>query len=361
MPIRESYTKVRSYIACPYQFYLTYEKRLKVPRNLSLILGSAVHKMVSMLCRLKKNPEAEARRLGLEGEQAKTLLYFTTRKKLNGFWWKIMWPEYCKGLEAKSKLVDNPTAIRFPEWCKTEKQRQDELHKFGAYGAKMLLEYYDDNENNPLPFLVEKSLTVSLVDEIGTGIKLIGTLDQARKDTKGRPYIIDLKSGFRRFRTEAQIIERNPQHTHKSALKRMLIEQLPLQEDLQLAIYDFLFEKTFGYRAWRLGFYFLKDREVLLIEPEKLNRKNALEVIRYVVSNTSRGYFPKLHDPRKCSYCDFFEACTKEQDLRLCPSVPIGKIDEPRDITILREQILSEITPQYKQLRLKLKYPVRAR
>ena len=135
------------------------------------------------------------------------------------------------------------------------------------------------------PLMVEKELIVDLPD---LDVKLKGVIDLVETDFS----ITDFKTT-----------------TAKWSKKRLK------DSYLQMQIYKFLFEKSFGNVISYLRFRIIYAKQASNIKDQKLSVKASdldtskmFDIIRYVVENIREGVFYK-NENYTCGYCEFKDLC----------------------------------------------------
>ena len=139
------------------------------------------------------------------------------------------------------------------------------------------------------PLMVEKELEIELAK---FGLKLKGIIDLVEQDFS----ITDFKTTNSKW--------------SKSRLKRSF---------LQMMIYKFLFEKSFGEVNSKLKLQILcssntkkVSHQEILVNPGDISFEKMFSIIDYVVNNISREIFYK-NESYQCGFCDFKGICNPKK------------------------------------------------
>ncbi|MCK4836063.1 MAG: PD-(D/E)XK nuclease family protein [Candidatus Aminicenantes bacterium] len=148
------------------------------------------------------------------------------------------------------------------------------------------IKYFENNLAPGItPLMVEKELEVELAE---VGVRLKGILDLVEQDFS----ITDFKTTNAKW--------------SGSRMKRSF---------LQMVIYKYLFEQSFGLINPKLKLKILyanpsknvKYQEVFL-NPDDIDLKQMFKIIHYVVENISKGVFYK-NESYICGFCEFNDIC----------------------------------------------------
>lgn len=162
----------------------------------------------------------------------------------------------------------------------------DEVEKRGIAFIKHFL---SDIASAIDPLMVEKELEVELPE---IGVRLRGIIDLVEKDLS----LTDFKTATAKW-TKDKI---------KSSY-------------LQMVIYKYLFEKTFGDVILQLKFRVIYSKNSSHIKNQLITRNaadfnegNMVSVIKYVVENISSGVFYK-NESFFCGFCEHLDICQKSK------------------------------------------------
>lgn len=167
-------------------------------------------------------------------------------------------------------------------WEKTPEEQQNRGMAFINYFLKQIA--WGIN-----PLMVEKELEIELTD---IGVKLKGIIDLVEQDFS----ITDFKTTNSKW--------------SKTRLKSSF---------LQMIIYKFLFEKTFGEVNSKLRLQILcsgnakkVSHQEVFIKQEDISTEKMLNVIEYVVDNIRKEIFYK-NESYLCGFCDFKAICNSKK------------------------------------------------
>jgi hypothetical protein len=336
---------------CPYLYKLSREERprILVPTSPKAVLGEALHDAVNRFLYqiLNDNPRMKKLRQKRLAEGKNDRYFYLTS---SGFL------KFCAGLiiaslegeSSTSHLVRNKRPIRWPEDA-SPKQIEELKERLLLTGLAMARDYYIANQEKPAPFLREQPLRASIRQEVGSGVVLSGRIDQARKNSFDRVYIIDLKFGFDGF--EWQLSKATDEATRKT------IVLTQLETDPQIIAYWILYEKKYGTPPHRVGFYYLQSGQYYFVECTAGQIDNFFEIIRSILISGEKENFPPLgmyHG--SCRYCAYSGACKHYQQAKARKVFTIEEAEEclPQSESLMRqlENELKEIN--YEEQRLKL-------
>lgn len=258
-----SASQIGMYLRCPKQYEFRYIKGLKRPPNLSLVVGSSVHKSIEL------NYETK----------------FTKKKPI----------ERDAALDAFS--------MTFEEMHKEADFDGEDPGKAKDRGYSWAEAHYDfvAPTLNPLTkpeleFRVDvpgvKRKLLGYVDIIGEPVSKIAAPKKA-KTAKPKRIIFDNKTSKRRY------------------------DRLSVELSIQLTSYDFAHEQVFGARPDGVGFDVLTQdrgepavqRLVTTREPGELKR--FVENVVSVEKGIDAGVFPSVDDAKVCSWCGYRDLCNK--------------------------------------------------
>lgn len=154
-------------------------------------------------------------------------------------------------------------------------------------GAAFVKHFFNDIASDIDPLMVEQELEVELP---GIGIRLRGIIDLVEKDFS----ITDFKTTTAKW--------------SKDKIKNSY---------LQMVIYRYLFEKSYGDVISHLKFRILYSKKAANVKDQLITRNAAdfetekmFDVIRYVVENISNGVFYK-NESFYCGFCEHLDTCQK--------------------------------------------------
>ena len=165
-------------------------------------------------------------------------------------------------------------------WKTSETANRDRGLAFVRYFVKEMASSLD-------PLMVEKELEV---DVPRVGVKLRGIIDMVEKDFS----ITDFKTTTSRWSSER--------------IRGSI---------LQMVIYKYLFEKSFGNVGSELKLIIVYSKnganirhQLHSMRSRDANMEKMFDIIQWVAENVSKGIFNK-NESYACSFCDFFDICKK--------------------------------------------------
>ncbi|MBW6441448.1 PD-(D/E)XK nuclease family protein [Patescibacteria group bacterium] len=320
---RLSKSSVRTYMECPYRYYLKYVQKvikLKPITDYPRLCGVMVHRFAAGLHKKHKHSGR---------------FYYKTVKSAVSTWF-YLW--------AKT-LIENDQIL-----LKVDNNKAD---MFGGVGANCIKNYWEVSYDKPDPVIIEKKYTIPW----SPGFEFTGVFDQVRPvsidiiknkrpnliendklDVRYNPVvIIDLKTGYYDY-------EVVPDSTEEEKIRH----QYDLQRDIQAAAYTLLYK---AHNHGKLPLYFaihqLKNNKFFTVIGEGDETQEILKSsINHVIQGIKTGSFPKNIGPN-CRRCDYTTTCLGDNPISI--SLPDGTLD-----TNLYPPNKEEVK-EYKQLKLKLK------
>ncbi len=338
-------SNIADFIFCPVKYQLS-KKRPKLIsfKSPEAALGSALHDAIHWYLYQIVNDSIRAKKI--RQKRAKTeepTEYFF--KSVGGFlrFCAGFINEYLKGEHSSDPRVRDKRPIRWPAATSSKEifALKDHLFVLGLWMAK---NYYIANRNKPAPFLREKLFTHSLSHEIDASLKLAGKIDQARRNSKGEIFIVDLKTGFDPF-DKALSLKNN----HLSSARLYL--------DYQLTAYWWLWQQYFGEPPHKVGLYYLKTGKIYFTTRTDSQIADLMDMIRWIVqAGKESNFIPLGMYYNRCRYCDYQAACPYAKKLKPLKALTASEIEQslPNKQAIMA-QIQEELSLiGYKEFRLKL-------
>ena len=337
-------SNIADFIFCPVKYQLS-KKRPKIITSKSpeAALGSALHDAIHRYLYQIVNDSVRAKKMRrTRAQKGETTEYFY--KTLSGFlkFCAGLISEYLKGEKSTNPKIKDKRPINWPNGASPEEivALKDHLLVLGLWMAK---NYYLANQNKPAPFLREKLFSHSLGGKIDTGLKLVGKIDQARHNSKGEVFIVDLKTGFDPFEKILGI------NNHLGSAR--------LYIDYQLSAYWWLWQQYFGKPPHKVGLYYLKTGKIYLTTRTESQITDLMKMIQWIIQTGREGNFiPQGMYYNRCRYCDYSPVCPYAQKLSPFNALTIGEIEESLPS---KQIILPQIEEDlrligYKRFRLKL-------
>ncbi|PIT89759.1 hypothetical protein COU23_02180 [Candidatus Kuenenbacteria bacterium CG10_big_fil_rev_8_21_14_0_10_36_11] len=254
-PITFSYSSLKSFDTCPYQYYLAYVAKVPVPGKATFSYGKTMHatlqKFFSLIKESKNSLQSE-----LFTENIKTQKVQQTFPSID-----VLLKFY------QESWID--------DWYESKTQKED----YKKQGEKSLKKLYEQltQEGAPKIFALEKSFNFKL-----NNYTIKGVIDRIDQKQSGL-ILLDYKTGSAK--------------TEKTAEKD------------QLLIYQMATEKTFSEPVIKLSFYYLNDNSQIsfLGTPEELLKMQ--EKILMLIKKICADDFIATPEKNKCQYCDFRNIC----------------------------------------------------
>jgi len=312
--VNVSSTKLSIWRTCPFLFYLIYVEKIRVPKWIKFVFGSAVHRTIAGFYRL--NEKQRKKRLEQKTKKKQTLLFPQSKKGAIGLWIRN-WKE----------VTQNKAEIRFDPGKSPDKQIQNLLE----LGASMVGKYWEDNFEAPFPMAVEERFKIPVpgID----GVALVGSIDQIRK-IGGEYWLVDLKTSWQDYGMQDPRI------------------QYPVHHNYQFTIYSLAFRIRHGKTEAGIIRYPLGYKGTSPVTGEKIDKsvivtprqiEDYVDLILFIsvfLDNCDKGLFFKNFGDH-CTICDYQEICSTWK----ITSTPIpvgelkwGKIDPEKVIALLEEK-----------------------
>jgi CRISPR/Cas system-associated exonuclease Cas4 (RecB family) len=340
-------SNISDFLFCPYKYWLSKQRpKIVTAKSPEAVLGIALHDAIHrFLYQILNDNERMKNAREKRAEQGKaTEYYYQTVGKFLSFCAGFIIESF-QGENSTSTRVRDKNPIRWPKEA-TEKQIADLKEHFLLLGLWMAKKYYLANQGKPGPFLREKLLRYSLFNEISPGVELVGKLDQARRTSEGKVFIVDIKTGFDPFERNLN----NAGTVAKIPLVRLYI-------DYQLSAYWFLYEKCYGESPHKIGFYYLKTSKCYFTNRTSSQMKDLFNMIHWILqAGETENFSPVGMYYNRCRYCDYQDWCEYYKKVEINKPITIKetKITLP-SAKILIQDLSEELREiNYKQYRLKL-------
>ncbi|KAL0491339.1 hypothetical protein AKO1_009919 [Acrasis kona] len=285
-----SYSKIDSYMQCPYRFKLNYIDKVYAPPNLNMSFGSALHEGVAHFAELIRSDPTSFNR--------KFHHYTTdTRKKYEQVF------DNLHKVHVKSGLA-NPT----------------DLLEIKLKGEKLLQQYMSRERFAMLASIMsdqpEKTLQLSSLRQPA---KIEETFKVTNTGVSVNGKEVSFRGAFDRIDDEKCIFDNKQLGTKSGDDYRVLIEYKTnltkysfdkhlLQLSLYCWSYDRLFAEEKPLRLCYLTSISTGHYEVVSVNKER-NEELSLRVISETANSIASGTFEATPSQKKCRYCVFAKTC----------------------------------------------------
>lgn len=242
-----SYSQLKAFETCPYQYYLNFILRIPVAGKAVFSYGKTMHSTLQRFMSLIKQGGAQGDLFGTGKD-----------KKLPGV-------EELIGIYREAWIDD---------WYESKEQKED----YKKLGEKSLREFYRElKEKKPQVMELEKGFNFKVGE-----YTIRGTIDRVDKLDKGVE-VIDYKTG-----------------SPKS--------QKTVEKD-QLLIYQIAAAEVFGWQIEKLTFHYLDNNSQISFLGSEKEIEKIKEKIQKLINDILATDWRALPSEHKCRYCDFSEVC----------------------------------------------------
>ena len=256
LPSSFSYSKLRSYDFCPYQYYLASVLKVPVKSKYTFSFGNTMHNTLQRFMGLISEGSGIAQDSLFAGKGKKKV------KKL---------PDLNELLKIYRELL-------IDEWYETKEDKK----RYYQLGEKSLKVFYEQlKKDAPKVIGLEQNFNL----KIGQ-YKVSGKIDRIDKLADGQVAIID-------YKTE------NPK-TDKT---------LPAKSKEQLYIYQLAAEEVFGFKVRDLSFYYLRDNSRVDFLGNEKQLSGVKDKVLGIIKKIKKGNFEAEPEKHKCNNCDYKEIC----------------------------------------------------
>lgn len=250
MPKAFSFSQLRAYESCPWQYYYTYIVKVPTRGNASFSFGSTMHSTMQKFYKLIQEASVK-KQADLFGQNNKVAI--PTIKELLNFY--------------EESWID--------DWYESPEQKE----KYRLLGKQILTEYFEKYQNQwTVPVYLEKGFTIKVGD-----YSVRGVIDRVDLSPDKSWQIIDYKTG-------------RPKDT------------LTFDDKKQLLIYQIAASEIFGVKVDSLTFYYLNSNmPVSFVGSQKDIAKTKDWILKTINSILSDDFKPT---PGKiCQNCDYNSMC----------------------------------------------------
>ena len=258
LPITFSYSQLKAFETCPYQYFLSFILRVptrgKAVFSFGKTMHATLHKFFSLI---KEGGNITQADLFSDKQESKK-----TKKK--------------KNIPPFEELLNIYQETWFDDWYESKEQKE----KYRKKGKESLKNLYNQIKEKP-PQVMELERGFNFKIENYT---IRGVIDRVDKIDSNKIEIIDYKTG-------------SPK-TEKN-----------LEKD-QLLIYQIAASETFGWQVQKLTFYYLDNntRVSFLGNTDEINKMK--DKIAREIEEIKNSNFIATPSAHKCKYCDFNSVCS---------------------------------------------------
>ena len=273
-----SYSQLKAYETCPYQYYLAFILKVPVVGKATFSYGKTMHTTLQKFMSLLREQGEHAQKSLFDIKQTTNLPRRQAGNKQPAFVPPSMTStgKQATNMPPPGKLLELYHESWIDDWYADKKQKTEYIKR----GEESLKGFYELLKNKPPQVQeLEKGFVFKLQ---GESIK--GVIDRIDKTTDGKIELIDYKTG-------------KPK-TSKT-----------LEDKDQLLIYQLAAREVFNYDLEKLTYHYLDDNSVVSFlgsdkELEKLKEK-IFEEIKSIRNND----FEATPEQHACQFCDFRQIC----------------------------------------------------
>tara|TARA_Y100000034_G_C6899985_1_gene415856 strand:- start:1100 stop:2020 length:921 start_codon:yes stop_codon:yes gene_type:complete len=270
-----SASKIGTYNACPFLYYLKYIRHEKVQTSVQLVFGREIHYMLEQY--YKRNFKSDDS--------------FVNSWKYR--WRQVVGGEFLKGKEKEHlQTTTHDYTLSNGEVTQVilgnhirwfEKRPVLNFFSYKRMGERILRDFYNKHQYDPKPISVEERFTIDWRGHI-----LKGVIDRVDKDMYDRNIIIDYKTDKHPPKGRAHILNNSPQFTIYSLAFKSLYD-----EELDTILYYHL----------RSGKLYKTSRTEADYEYLDILCKDIKEAVEKERFTPNYGY--------QCNFCDYRGPCSK--------------------------------------------------
>ncbi len=263
LPKSFSYSQLKAFETCPYQYYLAFILKVPVRGKGVFSYGKTMHNTLQKFMEILRqtNGLGQGDLFDLSAQQVKK--------------------SSAKILPSVNKLMELYQANWIDDWYESKRNKE----KYYQLGKETLKGFYAKIKNNiPQVLELEKSFNFKL-----NNYTIKGKIDRVDKLTNGKVEIIDYKTGTPK--------------TDKT-----------LKDKDQLLIYQLAAQEVFGWQVEKLTYYYLNDNsQVSFLGSEKQLSKLKDKMLKLIeqIRQTNWQATPSQFN---CQHCDFREICQYRQN-----------------------------------------------
>ncbi len=259
LPSRFSYTQLRAFYTCPYQYRFAHILRVPVRANYTLSFGKTMHAVLRRFLEMVRERSGKVQQ-DLFGAASQ---------------------ESTKGLPP----VEEVFALYEEEWIDEWYENQKQMEAYREKGRNIIKRFYERvAEQPPAVRYLEQGFHLKMRDpSSGDVYTIFGVIDRIDETEGGGVEIIDYKTG------EAK-------------------NEKTIDKD-QLLIYQIAAQEVLGLKPQRLTYYYLEDQKPVSFLGSEEEIANMKKRILDFIEQVKKSDFRPTPSPRHCRYCDYRNIC----------------------------------------------------
>ncbi len=258
LPKSFSFSQLKAFESCPYQYYLSFILKIPVKGKAVFSYGKTMHATLQKFMALIKEYSL-SNQGNLFGNNIKNKESKTINKKLPSL----------------EKLLEIYQEVWIDDWYESKSNKE----KYKKQGEKSLREFYKQIKENPPKVLeLEKGFNFKI-----NGYSIRGVIDRIDQSDDNKIEIIDYKTGG------AKTIKN-------------------IDKD-QLLIYQLAAREVFDREVAKLTFYYLNNNSTVSFLGSDKELEKIKDKITDLIEKMKKFDFTATPDKRKCQFCDFKDIC----------------------------------------------------
>lgn len=270
-----SASKIEIYKGCSLAYYLQYIKHEKVPRNVRLVFGKAIHYMLDRF-------------------------YQVNYKSSDSFvkYWRYYWfsdiaGDFLKGkekdgLETKEFEVNRKFNIKIGNHLDLGPEPVGVFFGYMKLGEGILREFYSRHKSREPPFEKEKSFGIKKDEPIDIAGHLVRGVFDRIDNLDGRWFITDYKTDKSSPEKDSFVLHRSPQFT----------------------LYSYAFRELFETTEEALLYYHLRTGDIFKTYRSQKDYDYLKSLLDEVANGIETEKFVPFYGSH-CKFCDYKVACEK--------------------------------------------------
>jgi len=273
LPITFSYSQLKAYETCPYQYYLSFILKIPITGKAVFSFGKTMHSTLQKFFLLIK-----------EKENSNQINLFNSTKSQD------------KNSNKKIPSLEILLDIYKNSWIDDWYESKDQKEKYKKQGEKSLKNLYEQIKNNPPQVLeLEKGFNFKIKD-----YTIKGVIDR-----------VDILKNSQNSQSKG--------HLHNSQLVEIIDYKtgspkiLKKIEKDQLLIYQIAAQTIFNWKIEKLTFYYLNNNSaVSFLGTDQEIEKQKIKILD-LINKIKAKNFTATPSQFKCKFCDFNSICRFQQ------------------------------------------------